>query len=190
MVDKIKPFKMENASGGGTETDLTPTEADPLEDYVACKGLALENSDNLRLEKVGSSVGYYDLASGQKTLKSLKCLDLSFAGDLRAYLRVNTASYTVAASFLFRGTNELATPSSVRVIVSVSAGGVTGNIRLYDVTNAQILGTELINQTTPTIVTISTANWSAGPSVVEIQMQRTAGGGSAEVRVHALSLEW
>lgn len=45
MVDKVKPLKIEEATGG-TEINLFPTEADPTEDYVSVKGVALEASDN------------------------------------------------------------------------------------------------------------------------------------------------
>lgn len=45
MVDKVRPLKIEK-SGEGTEIDPFPTETDPSEDYLASKGLALENSDS------------------------------------------------------------------------------------------------------------------------------------------------
>lgn len=45
MVDKIKPLKIEEATGG-TQVNLFPTEADPTEDYASVKGVAFENSDN------------------------------------------------------------------------------------------------------------------------------------------------
>ena len=44
MVDRVKPLKLENTTDG-TETNRFPTETDPTEDYLACKGLALENSN-------------------------------------------------------------------------------------------------------------------------------------------------
>lgn len=45
MVDKVKPLKLENSTDG-TEENRYPTEADPSEDYLSCKGLALENSNS------------------------------------------------------------------------------------------------------------------------------------------------
>lgn len=44
MIDKVRPLKIEKA-GDGTEIDPFPTETDPSEDYLASKGIALENSD-------------------------------------------------------------------------------------------------------------------------------------------------
>lgn len=46
MVDKVKPLKIENPALGGTELDLFPREADPSEDYLSAKGVALEDNDN------------------------------------------------------------------------------------------------------------------------------------------------
>lgn len=56
MVDKVKPLKVENSASGGTEIDLSPTEADPSEDYLSAKGLAFEASDSFLLEKVGGII--------------------------------------------------------------------------------------------------------------------------------------
>lgn len=54
MVDKVKPLKLESPSLGGTETDPFPTETDPAEDYLACAGVSLGNSDTNR---IGNSSG-------------------------------------------------------------------------------------------------------------------------------------
>lgn len=54
MADKIKPLKIENPTGGGSETDPFPTETDPSEDYLAAKGLAFENTDTRLLDLDGS----------------------------------------------------------------------------------------------------------------------------------------
>jgi hypothetical protein len=51
MVDRVKPLGIESSSTGGSEDEQIPTEMNPLEDYVAVKGIAFENSDDFRLEK-------------------------------------------------------------------------------------------------------------------------------------------
>lgn len=53
-VDKIKALKMENPSSGGTQTDPFPTETNPLQDYIAAKGLAFENNDLRLIDLDGS----------------------------------------------------------------------------------------------------------------------------------------
>ena len=53
MVDKVKPLGME--IGDTPDGDVpTPRELDPSEDYLAAKGIALENSDNFTIYKSGS----------------------------------------------------------------------------------------------------------------------------------------
>lgn len=43
MVDRVQPLKQESAAGGGTETDLFPTETDHNEDYLDARGVTLQN---------------------------------------------------------------------------------------------------------------------------------------------------
>jgi len=52
-IDKVKPLKIENPATGGIETDMYPTEIDPLEDYAAVKGLSFEDSDDFLVDKIG-----------------------------------------------------------------------------------------------------------------------------------------
>jgi hypothetical protein len=44
-VDKVKPLKIESPALGGTQTDPFPVETNPAQDYLAAKGLALDNTD-------------------------------------------------------------------------------------------------------------------------------------------------
>lgn len=69
-VDKVKPLKMEDTTDG-TEYDVGPTEVNPNEDYVTAKGLALENSDNHRVEKVDNEVAFDDPVNNQKKVSDL-----------------------------------------------------------------------------------------------------------------------
>ena len=55
MVDKVKPLKYEDSTSG-TEFDVLPTEANPLEDYLTGKGFSFEDSDDYLLEKVGGVI--------------------------------------------------------------------------------------------------------------------------------------
>lgn len=52
-IDKVKPLKIET-SVDGTENDFFQTEVSPSEDYIASKGLALENNDNRTIDLDGS----------------------------------------------------------------------------------------------------------------------------------------
>lgn len=58
MVDKVKPLKYET-SVDGTEVDFSPTETDPSEDRLSAKGIAFENLNEYRLEKLGRLIHHY-----------------------------------------------------------------------------------------------------------------------------------
>lgn len=52
MVDKVKPLGLEDSTSG-TQLLPTPTEMNPLQDYVAAKGIAFENLNEFLHEKIG-----------------------------------------------------------------------------------------------------------------------------------------
>lgn len=43
MADRVGVIKWESPAGGGTETDLVPTELDPNEDHPTVRGLFIQN---------------------------------------------------------------------------------------------------------------------------------------------------
>ena len=43
MVDRTRAIKWESPEHGGTEDDLTPTEIDPSEDFLDCRGVAIQD---------------------------------------------------------------------------------------------------------------------------------------------------
>lgn len=70
-VDKVKPLKIEDSTSG-TEMDFAPTEADPTEDYLAAKGVALENDDNTLIDKAGDGqIQFTDTTNGTKSVGNL-----------------------------------------------------------------------------------------------------------------------
>lgn len=70
MVDKVKPLKIETATDG-TEVDFAPVEADPTEDYLGVKGLALENSDAILIDASGTEIQFTDPINGTKSISDL-----------------------------------------------------------------------------------------------------------------------
>lgn len=71
MADKIKPLKIENIGTGGTQNDGFPTETDPNQDYLAAKGVAFENNDNILIDAdpITGEIRYKDPV--QSTYKKL-----------------------------------------------------------------------------------------------------------------------
>ena len=70
MVDKVKPLKLEDTTDG-TEFDMTPTETNPTEDYLAAKGLAIENSDLILIDASGNEIQFTDPTNGTKSISDL-----------------------------------------------------------------------------------------------------------------------
>lgn len=71
MVDKIKPLKLED-TGSGSMLDNFPTETNPAEDYVAAKGVALENSDNTTIRGDSGVMKFKDTdITAEKSLQDL-----------------------------------------------------------------------------------------------------------------------
>lgn len=56
MVDKIKPIKFETLADGSQDDMAFQTEANPIEDYIASKGIAFENLDTHLIQKLGRNI--------------------------------------------------------------------------------------------------------------------------------------
>ena len=70
MVDKVKFLKLESPEDG-TQYDPTPTEANPQEDYVAIKGIAFQDSENIVIESIGGELRFRDTKVNPITLTEL-----------------------------------------------------------------------------------------------------------------------
>lgn len=67
MIDRVKPLKIENSATGGTQIDPYPTETNPLQDYIAVKGIAFENLDTFLIEKLGRTLSLQTPDDSQAT---------------------------------------------------------------------------------------------------------------------------
>lgn len=190
MADKVKPLGFENALTGGSESLPLPTELDPTEDYISAKGLSLEHRDDALLHLQNSSISFTDPLLGSHPLKSLHSLALSFVNGANVYIQTNSTTYQLVARFIYRGTLEVGSAASCLAGFFMSASGTTGDIRLYDVTGATVIGemTGISTTDTSEITSLSCANWPSTSSIIEIHLRRTSGNGS--VRLSSLSLEW
>lgn len=188
MVDKIRPLKLESSASGGTENDLFPSETQPSEDYISCKGISFEGSDNSLLQLQGSEIGFVDLISGTKKFKTLKTIEYTFSDQANPFLSHNGTTFAILSRILWRGTTQLQAPMTIRAIVECSAAN-PGEVRLYDLTNATILGTSAPFTGGWQIITISTSSWSANPSIIEVQVRRSDAP-SGNARIASLSFEW
>ena len=72
MVDKVRPLKWESTGSGGGDDDDLPTGTDPSEDYLACKGVALEQLDTHLIDRNGDNIQFTDPANGTKSVLQLR----------------------------------------------------------------------------------------------------------------------
>ena len=70
MVDRVKPLKIEDAIDG-TDMDMAPVEANPTEDYIAAKGVSLENSDDTLIDLDAGEIQFTDTINGSKKVSDL-----------------------------------------------------------------------------------------------------------------------
>lgn len=57
-IDTVYPLKLETPVEGGTQLDMFPTEANPLQDYLATKGVCFEADKNFFFDKVGRTFSF------------------------------------------------------------------------------------------------------------------------------------
>jgi len=73
-----------------------------------------------------------------------------------SFYNTSSTSYVVARRFIFRGTRKIGKPKKFRFVVEMSAAG-QGDVRLYDLTNGNMIGRVLnFTETSWTIKTDAT----------------------------------
>lgn len=75
-VDRVKPLKLESPDSGGVETDDFPTSTNVNEDFLDCRGVAIQNdtSDDeavLVSRDASGNLTFLDVANTVKTLTDL-----------------------------------------------------------------------------------------------------------------------
>jgi len=97
----------------------------------------------------------------------------------------NSTSYIVASEFIFRGTTVLGTPTTIKAICDSTT---SGDIKIYDVTNAQTICEKLgVSSATPAIFDLGTlSNLPTGEAIFEIQHRKD----STTMTTHGLSIQF
>lgn len=91
-LDKVQPLKLEDPTTGGDDIDLFPTELDPLEDHVECRGIVLANDTTRDESVVVSRNSSSDLTFKDATNSTPVTLTQLLAGS---ELKIHTASFDV-----------------------------------------------------------------------------------------------
>lgn len=108
-------------------------------------------------------------------------MDVSFTDGNSPDVQTSSAVYKPVGRVEFEGSTLVGTPTMVKAIAWRGAGAGTVDVRLYDVTNAQVVA-ELtgISDTIPTIQNLGAlANIPAAPAIFELQMRRVGAGTTA-----------
>jgi hypothetical protein len=98
-------------------------------------------------------------------------------------------NYAVVSSFGFPGSTEVGTPIKIEALVERS-GGNSGDIRVYDSTNALVIAelTAFNGSPKESVDLGAISNIPTNAAVFEIQMSRTGGGGSTSVQCHSMDI--
>jgi hypothetical protein len=103
-------------------------------------------------------------------------------------LETKAASFTRVRTFQCEGSGECGVPIKIRLTAWMDDGN-TGEFRLYDVTNKNIICTATITNDTEAMVdTTNISNWPNSLSLVEIQMRRKTGNSKKYVHLSGMTL--
>jgi len=134
-------------------------------------------------------IAFAPLLSGHShSLDEIENLDLmvvTTAGQNTPYFEVNQVTWTSVANLPYDGAN--AVLDKITAVVSRNGTSGTAELRIYDVTNSQVIAT--ITWTDDTIhleETTTINNLPSSNAVFEIQMRKSTGGGVKTARCHSV----
>jgi len=106
-------------------------------------------------------------------------------------LITKSASYTKVGDWIWTGSNALRVPKAICAAMWVDAGS-TMKARIYDVTNAKVVGEVTgITATYPSIIDFGTlSNIATGSVLWEYQILKTSGGGAESVYGSSVSVRF
>ena len=89
--------------------------------------------------------------------------------------KVKKSSWTRVESFVYEGTVKLGSPQDIQAICFVDSG-VTADLRLFDKTNGNVLGTLSCSNTDEDKLEVNIIDdWPNDTAIVEVQVKRTTG---------------
>lgn len=119
-------------------------------------------------------VSAHTYTSGEETIEGLPMVSLSFGNSTGTPLQGETTKNKRLQSFVFQGTDFWGkSPVAVKISCYMQAGGETGTIRLYDITNDVELGLLTVTNTTEAALEVTCSGWSNGEAIIELQAKTT-----------------
>jgi len=111
----------------------------------------------------------YELKHKDTTLPSQKDIRLSMCAKKEPHIEINKSVWSVAVSFIFRGTNFVGTPTGFKVLTYVSKNN--GDLRLVRSDTGAVIGS--VSAISETILTIKTntslSNLPTTDTILELQ---------------------
>jgi len=135
-----------------------------------------------------AQVGAYTQAEVNTLVNGAKCIEVTMSGNANNYLFAKSATYAVITRFIFKGTTKLGSPTNIKVIAHVKTAAKTGDVIIYDSTNANaICEVTGISSLVPTIIDLGTlSNLPSGEATFEVQAKSP----EEEVYVSGLIIEF
>jgi len=120
-----------------------------------------------------AQVGAYTQAETNTLVDKAKCIEITLSGNANNYLFSKSASYTVLTRFIFKGTTILGNPTNIKMIVHVKTALKPGDVRIYDLTNANVICEVTgISSLIPIVVDLGTlSNLPSGEVMFEVQVK-------------------
>jgi len=174
-----KPYSIKTVQGTSDEIDALKLE---LRTDGVLEPLIVWNTDTL---------GYYTWnGSDFKSMVNNGSYNFTFGSNKQSYLKSKDTTFEVLSEFFYLGKDVTGVPENIKVSFT-NKGGITSSIRIYDVTNANIIAE--VTGIAPTIEeifqTIDLGVISNLPNLearFEVQLNVSSSGGMKETWVNAL----
>ena len=96
------------------------------------------------------------------------------------------SSWTRVEMFVYEGSDEMGVPYEIEAI-GYADSGATGDLRIFDKTNGNVVGTATITNTSEDKIPVTIINdWSHDSALIEIQVKRTSGTSKKKVYVNGM----
>lgn len=118
-----------------------------------------------------AQVGAYTQAEVNALDNKAKCIEITLSGNANNYLFAKSATYAVLSRFVFKGTTILGSPTNIKAIIHVKTAAKPGDVRIYDLTNANVICEVTgVSSLVPITVNLGTlSNLPSGEAMFEVQ---------------------
>lgn len=182
-------FEVEDAAGDIISLILDSGTGGTVTDEINSKGLeyAADYSANFTDNSLASKKYVDDNAGGSSVL------NFQFGSDNKSYLKGKDATYEMLSQFFFEGTTAFGTPTTAKIRFT-NKGGITSSVRIYDVTNAQVIAEQTgldpaVEEVFETVNMGALSNLPAAEAIFEVQLRVSADGGGKETWVASLFIK-